>query len=275
MGSCSKEHKRVHKKKKETFFGLMALPWSNAPTSHFIQPNITGNCLSYDLDFKKAPQRFFHLTPPQTSLSMGLDVSLYDFTIDYGSINFNLRPDGMALSVRKSEDGAHDLGIRVGTTRYILYGKITVRMLAAAIPGIVSSAITMSDIGDEIDWEFVGHKSQSVQTNVFYKGIHEYGSHSQQIAVDNIELFHNYTIDWKKDDITWSIDGVVVRTLFRNQSHSNLIPPYENWYPQTASKIQFGIWNGGDSNTSGTSEWAGGPVYWGSNTTFTSIFGIY
>ena len=37
--------------------------------------------------------------------------------------------------------------------------------------GVVTAFITMSDIRDEIDWEFPGNKTTEGQTNYFWQGV--------------------------------------------------------------------------------------------------------
>jgi hypothetical protein len=37
--------------------------------------------------------------------------------------------------------------------------------------GVVSAAITMSDVKDEIDWEWTGTTTSEAQTNIWFLGI--------------------------------------------------------------------------------------------------------
>ena len=111
------------------------------------QANVTGNCLSGRISFD--PLRMYQLGSTQTIST--LDPALYDFTIDYGPLNSKLAASGLELSVTKDASGRAS-GVRLSSTRYILYGKISVSMALPKTPGVVSSFITMSDRGDEIDW---------------------------------------------------------------------------------------------------------------------------
>lgn len=64
---------------------------------------------------------------------------------------------------------------------------------------------------------------------------------------------HTYTIDWKKDSITFLIDGKEVRKVSYEEAKGG------SRYPQTPMNLRIGIWAGGDpSNGEGTIEWAGG-----------------
>jgi beta-glucanase (GH16 family) len=155
----------------------------------------------------------------------------------------------------------------------MLYGKFTARLKASAIGGVVTTFITMSDRKDEIDWEIVGGDRTHAQSNVFYKGIAEYGVHGGTHAVNGgVDTYHTYTIDWKSDSLTFSIDGTVVRTYLNDANAvSPLTPKGEHWFPSTASQIQFSVWDGCKDGNAGTCSWSGGPVAWSSNA-FVSSF---
>ncbi|KAG0664732.1 hypothetical protein C6P45_000528, partial [Maudiozyma exigua] len=63
------------------------------------------------------------------------------------------------------------------------------------------------------------------------------------------------------DYTTWSVDGVIGRTLFRNETWNETLQAYK--YPQTPSRIHLSIWPGGNStNAPGTIAWAGGEINW-------------
>jgi beta-glucanase (GH16 family) len=129
----------------------------------------------------------------------------------------------------------------------------------------VTSFITYSPRKDEIDWEFVGGETNSAQSNVFYKGIEEYGVRSGKHNVGGqISEMKEYTIDWNSQRIQWLIDGKVVRTYAKNgtSSASRNLPATERYYPEEATPVQIGIWDGG-SGSSGVSSWAGGKIPWG------------
>ena len=65
-----------------------------------------------------------------------------------------------------------------------------------------------------------------------------------------LENYHTYTIDWTEDELTWSVDGAVIRTIPKDNAQG---------YPQSPMAIYAGIWAGGDpDNQPGTIAWAGG-----------------
>ncbi|KAJ5933587.1 concanavalin A-like lectin/glucanase [Penicillium verhagenii] len=125
----------------------------------------------------------------------------------------------------------------IETDFYIFFGEVTIVMQGAPGTGIVSSAILESDDLDEIDWEMLGTYTAKLQTDYYGKG--DSGSYDR----------------WTWTELTWSIDGTVVRTL----TYDEAVHDDASRYPQTPMSIRIGIWAGGDSdNDEGTIEWAGG-----------------
>lgn len=80
---------------------------------------------------------------------------------------------------------------------------------------------------------------------------------------DSRQNVHTYTIDWQPDQLTWAIDGQVMRTLKKSDTWNETSNSFH--YPQTPSRIQLSLWPAGlSSNGQGTIEWAGGLVNWDS-----------
>lgn len=63
------------------------------------------------------------------------------------------------------------VGTLVSSTHYVWYGKISVTMTSSQGQGVVSAFILMSDVKDEIDFEFVGDDVSHAQSNYYYQGI--------------------------------------------------------------------------------------------------------
>lgn len=88
--------------------------------------------------------------------------------------------------------------------------------------GIITSAITMSDVKDEIDWEWVGAANDEVQSNYFFLGIADYvntkGKTHKVEGGKASEEWHTYTLDWQEEELKWLIDGKVVRTLKKSET---------------------------------------------------------
>ncbi|KAF5017284.1 hypothetical protein F66182_10803 [Fusarium sp. NRRL 66182] len=137
---------------------------------------------------------------------------------------------------------------------YMLFGRLEVHLKAAPGTGVVSSVVFLSDVLDEIDWEWLGGSGGDVQTNYYGKGNDEADLRSATYPVSDTQTaFHNYTVHWTKDSCEWVINGETVRTLQFAEALGG-----EN-YPQTPMRVKLGIWAGGDpDNAEGTIQWAGG-----------------
>ncbi len=189
--------------------------------------------------------------PADTALGMAINV---DFT--KGSVNSFLPSgnptygaDGVSFTVAKPGDAP-----QLTSVFYIMFGRVEFTMKCAPGNGIVSSLVLQSDDLDEIDMEWLGADSSTVQTNYFGKG--QTGSYDRgqfNPAANNQGQFITYTIDWTADRIVWSVGGTAVRTLNYNDAKGQ--------YPQTPMQVKFGSWSGGDpSNPPGTVAWAHGPT---------------
>lgn len=135
---------------------------------------------------------------------------------------------------------------------YIFFGRVESHVKMARGAGIVSSVVLESDDLDEIDWEWVGANTSEVQTNFYGKGIDVYTNGGSHYVPNADTEFHNYTTHWTSEKLEWWVDGNLIRTLPYGEAKN---------FPQTPSRVQFGIWPAGDpSNPKGTIEWAGGVV---------------
>ncbi|ORY77755.1 concanavalin A-like lectin/glucanase domain-containing protein [Protomyces lactucae-debilis] len=139
------------------------------------------------------------------------------------------------------------------TRDYLLYGNVKAAIKTAPGVGMVSAFILMSDVLDEIDFEWLGNDQVQVQTNYFSRGVtanYDRGGFSSNPG--NQASVHTYEIDWTETTLRWIIDGVTVRTLNKADTGSY-------GYPSTPSQIKIGVWASGDpSNEPGTIQWGGG-----------------
>lgn len=174
------------------------------------------------------------------------------------------------------------VGTLLASTHYVWYGKTTAKFTTSAGAGVVTAFILLSDVKDEIDFEFVGVQLSTAQTNFYSQGITNCESNRSTLCAqilnqcnaddngmaatlqDDVHVNeHTYEIDWKPDTITWSINGNVVRTLNRADTWNDTSNMYN--YPQTPARVQLSLWPGGlPTNGKGTIEWAGGLVDWNS-----------
>ncbi|KAH8653718.1 concanavalin A-like lectin/glucanase domain-containing protein [Xylariales sp. PMI_506] len=140
-------------------------------------------------------------------------------------------------------------GTVLASTSYLWYGNVTAKVKTGRGAGVVTAFILLSDVKDEIDYEWVGTELDIAQTNYYFQGIPDY-THSANITSlsDTNANFHEYEIRWTPDDITWLVDG---KSDTWNASANQ-------WnFPQTPARVQLSIWPG-------TIDWAGGPIDWDS-----------
>ncbi|KAI1071389.1 hypothetical protein LB507_004972 [Fusarium sp. FIESC RH6] len=184
----------------------------------------------------------------------GLDASLYSFDFTKGADDDNWEGTGHG-EVKYTSEGAEFSVNKQGDSPtlqskwYMFFGRYEVHMKAAPGVGIVSSIVMLSDVLDEVDWEFLGGAGGEVQTNWYAKGSSD-NTQSLTFPADNNQgVFHNYTVTWTPESVEWYVNDVQVRTLKFAESN----------YPQTPMRLKLGIWAGGDpDNAEGTIEWAGG-----------------
>lgn len=141
------------------------------------------------------------------------------------------------------------------TNDYLLYGNVKATIKSAPGVGMVSAFILMSDVLDEIDYEWLGAYDNQVQTNYFYRGeTANYDRGGVTTVTTPEETAHVYEIDWTETTLRWIVDGTTVRTL-------NKADTTAYGYPSTPCQIKIGVWASGDSsNSAGTIEWGGGPI---------------
>lgn len=186
------------------------------------------------------------------------NATAYDFTLDAGDI-YNLNTSAGELALLLTETNG---GTRLSTTRYMQYGTVTAKLKTSKWAGVVTAFITMSDVKDEIDWEWPGANTTAAQSNYFWLGKVNYPSTNgavEAVSSDTYSNYHEYTLDWQENALTFSIDGSAVRTVKKSDTIVNGVPNY----PTTPSRIQLSIWPAGiNTSAPGTIEWAGGMINW-------------
>ncbi|KAI8057669.1 concanavalin A-like lectin/glucanase domain-containing protein [Syncephalis plumigaleata] len=219
-------------------------------------------CKSYSTQFGDAKK----LTPLDDYDGNYQKYELYsDFKPNYALINSNgeLQLDLKYRGDQKNEAGNYGgFGATVTWTRFMLYGKATVEMKSASVsPGVVSSFITKSPEGDEIDFEWVGKDPKEVQTNFYYRGELDYtkGAHHKVTDGDTSKEYHKYTIEWTPEYVAWGVDGKEIRRLAKTAANKKEDGSFK--YPDSLSRVQLSIWDGG-MGLKGTADWAGTPTDW-------------
>jgi beta-glucanase (GH16 family) len=114
--------------------------------------------------------------------------------------------------------------------------KIRAKMNSAAHPGLVGGIFLYAlkpgsdTIHDEIDFELLTNRPGEVQTNIY---AHETLGVGHVVFVPypagSMADYHDYEIRWTAKQVTWSIDGRLVRTTTEN-------------VPTEPMKFHFNIW---------------------------------
>ncbi|EJU01789.1 glycoside hydrolase family 16 protein [Dacryopinax primogenitus] len=187
------------------------------------------------------------------------DATRYAWTLDKGNIAWS--PQGLGMILTETNGGT-----RLSTTRYVDYGTITASLKTGRWGGVVTAFITMSDVKDEIDWEFPGSATTQGQSNYYWLGVANYSATNGETTdglSDTYDNFHNFTIDWQPETLQWLVDGAVVRTVQKNDTLKTDSSGTRYEYPSTPSRVQISIWPAGiSSSAQGTIEWGGGMINW-------------
>lgn len=115
-----------------------------------------------------------------------------------------------------------------------------------------------TDTGDEIDIELLGKDPNQGSNNVFYRGLLEFSKHDMYHPVPNgIASLNKWTIEWKRNTITFSLNDKVLRTYNKNGPEANsAFLPGTRFFPDRPQKIQMALW------ASATNTWSGGLPVW-------------
>ena len=153
------------------------------------------------------------------------------------------------------------VGTVLASTVNVWYGTVKARLKTSRSAGVITAFILLSDVKDEIDFEFVGTELETAQTNYYWQGDLDYTNLVNITLSDTYSNWHEYEIRWTPDEIVWLVDGQVGRTKKRSETWDE---ENQRWnYPQTPSRLMISIWPGGaPSNAQGTIDWAGGPIDW-------------
>ena len=178
---------------------------------------------------------------------------------DYNSENIHQTNGLLDLHLTKNKGGT-----RLSIADTLHYGTIEATLKVSPGMNVVSSFILMAENKDEIDFEFVQNtlnKTNIIQTNYFYKGIPIFDKNAKMYKTKNplADFYHTYSIRWTPDFYEWRFNNYTLRKLFRNETTN---------YPNSPSKIQFGIWEAKPSS------WAGTGINWNSQPYVLSIKSI-
>jgi len=183
------------------------------------------------------------------------DSSKTDWVMDGDAVIYN---DNVLLTMAEGT-----VGTLLASSTYMWYGNVKAKLKTSRGAGVVTAFILLSDVKDEIDYEFVGTELSTAQTNFYFQGIPNYENSANISLSDTFNNYHTYEIDWTPDEITWSVDGQVGRTKKRSETWNATSNRWD--FPQTPARVQLSLWPGGlATNGQGTIDWAGGEISWDS-----------
>ncbi|BGP20867.1 putative glycosidase CRH2 [Rhodosporidiobolus nylandii] len=191
-----------------------------------------------------------HLLP--NSSRWNGDAQSYDWVVDslgkpgLGALTADGLTGSTALTLSLTEQ---QNGTVITSTRSIYYGNVTAKIKSFAGSGILTAWTT--------------NATDLAQTAFFSQGdVADYVSGQEVNTTDRAGEFHDYTISWMPDAITWLFDGVPVRNVSKNTTVDPENPAVFH-YPQTPSRIRFSIWGAGVEGASeGLLKFVGGKVDW-------------
>lgn len=109
-------------------------------------------------------------TFPMTSLDGIVDISKYlgdpksaDWVSQGEPAIFN---DNVILTMP-----ANSVGTVLASSTYMWYGTVTANLKTSKDAGVVTAFILLSDVKDEIDYEFIGVDLGTAQTNYYFQGL--------------------------------------------------------------------------------------------------------
>lgn len=93
------------------------------------------------------------------------DPSKGDWVLSDGS-QVLTNSEGVLLTMPKESAGTV-----LASTVYMWYGNVRARMKTSRGAGVVSAFILLSDVKDEIDFEFIGVDLETAQTNFYFQAL--------------------------------------------------------------------------------------------------------
>lgn len=233
-------------------------PIINYDVEHYM-PTLIGQFPNYKIEGELNKRGIIHFTRYMISPNKNVGnrmLGYYDF-IHSGFLSIKNSTNVLILGMPKETTGT-----LVSSTRSFLYGKASITMKTARGRGVVSAMVLMSNVQDEIDFEFIGGELFSAQTNYYHQGelIHT-RMIKAPIEKNSFENYNTYEIDWNEDRIHWIINGNIVRTLYKKDTWDAVEGIFK--YPQTPMRLEVAIWPGGRKDADlGTIIWAGGLIDW-------------
>eukprot|EP00842_Homolaphlyctis_polyrhiza_P006473 jgi/Hompol1/6827/HPOL_000295-RA len=222
-----------------------------------VPPNFDlGECVTGRLQF--SPDRVFALPlgPTGDAARFGVDRSKYDFTLDYGNVDY-VAGGGINLNFLPALPGVTPpvaRGTRMSLTHYLKYGKITGRFTPLTEKGAISTLITWSDrygmtpdgeIHDEIDWEIVGArptKVRCVAVDVLKAAALNCCRFSGIALADSLPLFDYPAVQPEFDVFTYKTK-FIENGVHGGDTPNSITPgqPHEFYIDWRSDRIEWGV----------------------------------
>lgn len=169
------------------------------------------------------------------------DASMVSYESDAAKLSISEKGEGVEGSV----PDIPYYGGELRSQKWYHYGFYSIVMKPSAVEGTCTSFFTYtgpSELGadgeanpwDEIDIEFCGIDTETVQFNYFVDGVggHEY---EYKLGFDASKEYHEYGFYWEEDRITWYVDGKPVYRVVENDNTP---------LPSTPGRIMMNHWCG-------------------------------
>ncbi len=159
--------------------------------------------------------------------------------------------DRLILKVKAGENGERPTMAELQSRRKCGYGRYEVIMRPSDESGIVSTFFTHTgrhagDPHDEVDIEFVGTRSKTVEFNYWKNG--RKGADTRQPVDFNVsETMNLYAFEWHPDEVIWFVNG---EELYRSPRNSAQVPNHPG-------NIFISAWTG----TPSMAAWTGAPDF--------------
>ena len=161
--------------------------------------------------------------------------------------NIVQEPDRLILKVFAGKDGERPSMAEMQTREKYHYGRYEVIMRPSAESGVVSTFFTYTgpwsgDPKDEIDIEFVGKRSRTVEYN-YWKNARKGVYSRETLDFDFSAGLNLYAFEWHPDEIVWFVNG---EEHYRSPRDASRIPSH-------AGNIFLSAWTG----VEGMYDWTG------------------
>ena len=150
------------------------MAWTGTEGSHVFRPflaDVLGNTTAFDLDADTFKAALYGNTgtptPNVTSALSAYAASTSQWVTANEVTSSSAWPTGgVALTMAEGT-----VGTLLASTFYVWYGKICATMSTSQGQGVVTAFIMMSDVKDEIDFEFIGNDVNNAQSNWYSQGV--------------------------------------------------------------------------------------------------------